>query len=76
MSRAIGGLIALVLPPLGVLIAAGPRLQFLLSLLLVAGAALVFLLLYAGPGVVLYGVGIVHALAVALFSRQRSVHAA
>src|SRR5262245_61957162 len=58
-------LLAPVLPPAAVFVACGAGRSLSVSAVLSAGAYLVFQFLFAGPGLMLWGIAILHALACA-----------
>lgn len=61
ISRALSFILCLILPPIGVYALRGMSFAFFLSLALTGGAVAVFFGFYAGPGLALYGLSVLHA---------------
>lgn len=70
ISRVLSFILCLILPPIGVYSLRGMGIAFLLSLVLTGGAAAVFFGLYAGPGLALYGLAVLHAAIVGLLPKR------
>lgn len=67
--RLLAALVALVIPPLGVLLGRGMGLAFLANAALWVIALVVYFGFYAGPGLALYGLAALSGVVLALFGR-------
>ncbi|WP_435202386.1 hypothetical protein [Qipengyuania sp. 902] len=71
MKTALAAFVALIFPPLGVLLAGLGRAYLFLAVLLTIAAVAIFFLLYAGVGLILYGITGVLMAAAVIFVRKR-----
>ncbi|MCK0209626.1 hypothetical protein MWN33_16460 [Starkeya koreensis] len=72
MLRLLGMLFSLVLPPVGVYLVCGVGLSLYASIALTLLALAVFFGLFAGPGLALFILAILHAFACTLLCRRRA----
>ncbi len=70
IARIIYFILCVIVPPLGVYMLRGAGIGFILNLLLTAGSAVVFLGFYAGPGLALFGLAVLHAVIMAILPRR------
>ncbi|MDF2809933.1 MAG: hypothetical protein K0S56_964 [Microvirga sp.] len=70
IARVIYFILCLIAPPLGVYMLRGVGIGFFLSLLLTVGSAVVFFGFYAGPGLALFGLAVLHAVVTAVLPRR------
>ena len=71
MKTALAAFVALIFPPLGVLLAGLSRAYLFVAVLLTIAAVAVFFLLYAGVGLILYAITGVLTAAAVIFLRKR-----
>lgn len=72
MKRLLAIVLALLIPPLSVLLWRGPGLGVAANLILAVAGITIFFGFYAGPGLAIYGLAILHALLLSLLAGRSS----